>query len=351
MYQKNLDEGIFFSDKNSQKIVARSKEEVQAKIDEFNKKYADYNPKASAIRTDKIGRFYSDVTFNKHTDANDPSLIGRAKRALGATKPVVKGAVEKGVEGAKQVAKSVSDSIMVDDSVTTKNLGATKAQLQGQYKMVKFGKQTKNTDGTWTMEFERSKTTKDKPNVKSNAPIDKASSSAPVKPVPTKTDKKEPLFITAPNENAFNNAKAQLVKSYGDKIKFLEPEIHSGKWKAEYVLSLKPNDGKDNFNQKIEPVSREKQNAAVKATKTVVGDTKEEVQAKVRKTIAKFKELGAEVSGGVTKDPKTGKFSVTITHDKEIKAPKPSSDRISNIQKQLSKLSDDKLKSIEDMLK
>lgn len=85
--QKQLEEGIFKSDKVKKRIVGNTAEEANNALDKFMADNKGYSPaiigKVGKPQRDENGKFYYDVSINKNSNEDDKSLAGRLKRGLG----------------------------------------------------------------------------------------------------------------------------------------------------------------------------------------------------------------------------------------------------------------------------
>jgi hypothetical protein len=166
----NIDEGIFFSDKQTAKTrTYRTEEEAETEKNELMTRYKNRSPKATSkkAKIDKYGKYYFEIQYTKNDKEDEKSIGGRLSKMLDKPKkeqPATKEPEEKPAPAAKEpeVAKrgSVSSAIMINDKVTTRNPSAEKAKLKGMYDKVNILSTEKNSDGSYTIKFERSKTTK-----------------------------------------------------------------------------------------------------------------------------------------------------------------------------------------------
>ena len=86
-YLDQLEEGFFKSDKIEDRIVGKTEEEVNQKLDKFMKDNKGYSPaiKGNVKKPLRMsgGQFYYVVTMNKKSNDDDKSIQGRLKRGLG----------------------------------------------------------------------------------------------------------------------------------------------------------------------------------------------------------------------------------------------------------------------------
>ena len=152
----NLEEGIFFADKVSKKIMASTEEEAFEKLNDFMAQNKNYKPKASTQKPqrDRSGRFFFEVTYNKKSAEDDKSLTGLAK---------------KGLSKGKEIAKTVYNHLPVQDELKAEDkfkLGQAMAKFRAEHPDVKFGETKKNEDGTFSVPYQISKGSQNSPQTK-----------------------------------------------------------------------------------------------------------------------------------------------------------------------------------------
>ena len=87
--QNNIYEGLFFADRNTKKIYGKSKEIIGTKISELKDQYKDYNPKFSNIKTDSLGRFFVEFSYQKNEKGKEEIIGNKIKQSYNKGKEVV----------------------------------------------------------------------------------------------------------------------------------------------------------------------------------------------------------------------------------------------------------------------
>lgn len=150
--KNNLDEGLFSADRNKIRVTGDTKEELQAKIENYNKKFADYAPKVSNVKTDRTGRFFVDYSYQVNDKSNTETLAGKLNRGISKTKEVL----NKG----KEVVGKVVDKLPLQTTLTAPTgfkLGQEQAKYVKEHPDATFGEKFKNDKGEWAVKVVSSK--------------------------------------------------------------------------------------------------------------------------------------------------------------------------------------------------
>jgi hypothetical protein len=148
MQNNNIDEGLFFADRHSKKLWGKTKDEALDKAQEFMSTYKDYKPKASKVQTDKLGRFFVEISYQKREQGDEETLGNKASKGIAKGKELF--------GKAREVVKKVSDSMPRQGTLsgsTGFELGQKQASFVKAHPDVKFGAKYKNRDGSWSVDY------------------------------------------------------------------------------------------------------------------------------------------------------------------------------------------------------
>jgi len=131
-----LSEGILKADRIKKTLSANTEDQAIEKLDLFMKKNKNYNPKVSSKKPkrDSNSQFYFDVSYDALSATDDKSLLGRAKRGVGAVKQLIKD-----IPSQKKLTAS-----------TRRKLSIVMKDFQTQYPSAKFGK-IRDLDGNFVV--------------------------------------------------------------------------------------------------------------------------------------------------------------------------------------------------------